>query len=52
MVGVFATVKCLVSGTDILYCKGKEKPDIYNCIRSSRNKPGFYAETQTSFETV
>ena len=39
---------CLLSGLSIY----KQKSDIYRCIRSNRDRLGFYAEIQIIFGTV
>ena len=48
LVGADATVLCLVSGPD----KRKQKPDIYRCFRSIRDRFDFYVEIQIIFGSV
>ena len=43
---------CLISFPDILVLVSLQKPDIYCCIHSCRDRLGFYAESQIIFGTV
>ena len=43
---------CLISFQDILVLVSLQKPDIYCCIHSCRDRLGFYAESQIIFGTV
>ena len=45
---------CLISFPDILVLVlvSLQKPDIYRCIHSCRDRLGFYAESQIIFRTV